>query len=220
MSELNNNHTELIYKIKINPFRIEHGIPKSDAKITQFSLNQYVVVQIQKEILLGKIISSSVQTLDECSVKCHILRPAKDEEVSRREFLTKRNAEIETFFSDLFKKFKLPAKVVYIDWDLNLQKVYCYLIADQKINYLLLYETAVDCLKLRVAIKQIGARDCARGFGGIGSCGRELCCCTFLKKLQSITIRMVQKQTSYIEPEKLSGICGKLKCCLAFETKS
>ncbi|MCX8015098.1 MAG: hypothetical protein N2748_03685 [candidate division WOR-3 bacterium] len=218
---MNDNNPKFIYKIQINPFRVEYGVLKPDAKIVNLSLNQFVVVQIHKELLLGKVISNKSQNINQTSdIRCYILRLAKEEEINRREFLKKRNCEIKFFFEDLFKKFKLPARVVHIDWDLNLQKVYCYLVADQKVNYLLLYETAVDCLKTRVAIKQIGARDYARGLGGIGSCGRELCCCAFLQKLQSITIRMAQKQTNYIEPEKLSGVCGKLKCCLAFETKS
>ncbi len=208
----------VLYEIKVNPFRYEHAIAKSESDISKLRLHDHVLIQIYKEILFGQITQIKNVSYPLTDIKCHILRVTDESDLIRRESLHKKNVEIKIFFEHLLKQFKLLGKVIFIDWDYNQHKVYCYLTSERKINYLLLYETAVDTLKTRVAIKQIGARDYARSIGGLGVCGRELCCCVFLHNLQSVTLRMARKQSLYIEPEKLSGTCGKLQCCIAFES--
>ena len=218
MSE--NRLTSILYEIEINPFRNESVIMSSEADKTKYKIRDQVVIQINKENLLGEIIKikDNVQILPD--YKNHIVRFANESDLSHKKLLSNRIDETKQFFEQLLKKFKLSAKVVFIDWDLNQHKVYCYLTSDKKINYLLLHETAVDTLKTRVSIKQVGVRDFAKCIGGLGSCGRELCCQKFLQSLQSVTLTMARQQNLYIEPEKISGVCGKLRCCIAFECYS
>jgi cell fate regulator YaaT (PSP1 superfamily) len=212
--------TSVRYEIKINPFRNESVIMSIETAKAKYKIRDQVVIQINKENLLGEIVNikDNVQILPD--YKNHIVRLASESDLSHKKSLGARIDETKQFFEQLLKKFKLSAKVVFIDWDLNQHKVYCYLTSDKKINYLLLHETAVDTLKTRVSIKQVGVRDFAKCIGGLGSCGRELCCQKFLQSLQSVTLTMARQQNLYIEPEKISGVCGKLRCCIAFECYS
>jgi cell fate regulator YaaT (PSP1 superfamily) len=209
----------LLYDVQINPFRVEYIITKPLEENLGFNLNEQVLIQVNKEILLGEI--TKIQKLSQSipEMKSRIMRRANESDLIRKESYSKRTYETKEFFEQLLKRFKLPAKVVLIDWDFNQSKVYCYLTSERKINYLLLHETAVDSLKTRVAIKQIGIRDYARSIGGLGVCGRELCCSSFLKIMQSVTLTMARQQSIYVEPEKISGVCGKLRCCISFENK-
>lgn len=206
----------ILYELRVNPFRIE--IADSQLGNAELNSGQYVIIHLYKEILLGqiiKIINSSYPLPD---TKCHIIRLASESDWARKEILNKKTEELKEFFEHLLKRFKLSAKVVLVDLDFNQHKVYCYLTSERKINYLLLHETAVDSLKTRVAIKQIGVRDYARSIGGLGICGRELCCRMFLPTIQSITLTTARRQNIFVEPEKITGVCGKLRCCITFES--
>jgi cell fate regulator YaaT (PSP1 superfamily) len=208
---------QLLYEIKVNPFRNEFATIKSESDKIKYRLQDSVVIQLGKEIFIGQIVKIKELTQSVPDLKCHILRSINQSDLARKEALHKKTEETKLFVEHLLKKFKLSAKVVYIDWDFNEHKVYCYLTSERKINYLLLHENAVDSLKARVAIKQIGVRDYARSIGGLGICGRELCCRNFLQTIQSVTLSMARQQNLYVEPEKISGACGKLHCCIAFE---
>jgi cell fate regulator YaaT (PSP1 superfamily) len=209
-----------LYEVEINPFRLEYVTAKSASDQPQYNLYDHIVIQYYKENLLGQIINiKDIPELDRAS-RCQILRLANESDFNRKKTLLKQTADTGQFFEDLFKQFKLTAKVVFIDFDLNHYKTYCYMISERKINYLLLHETAVDSLKTRVAIKQVGVRDYARCIGGIGICGREQCCSRFLKNIQSITLTMVRHHNIFTEPEKITGNCGKLRCCLMYEQLS
>jgi cell fate regulator YaaT (PSP1 superfamily) len=212
-----NKNQLVLYEIKINPFRSEIGIIKSDSDSTAFNLNEQVIVQINREVFVGQITKIMDAYTPVPTPYLTILRKANESDLARKLSIAKKSQETKEFFEELLKKFKLAAKVILIDWDFNQHKVYCYITSERKINYLLLHETAVDVIKTRVAIKQIGIRDYARSISGLGICGRELCCRVFLHDIQSVTLSMARQQNLYVEPEKISGCCGKLRCCIGYE---
>lgn len=212
-----NKNQPVLYEIRINPFRNEIGIMKSENDNAEFNLNEQVVVQINREVFIGQItkIMDAYKPLPDQYLT--ILRKVNESDLAKKISIERKSQETKEFFEELLKKFKLAAKVVMIDWDFNQHKVYCYITSERKINYLLLHETAVDTIKTRVAIKQIGIRDYARSVSGLGICGRELCCRVFLQNIQSVTLSMARQQNLYVEPEKISGCCGKLRCCIGYE---
>lgn len=219
-SKENNGYTSTqLYEVQINPFHIEYAVVKSSSHQPQYNLGNNVIIQIYKENLLGSITGIKNMSAEVSINRCQIIRQATDADFSKKQILQKRALDTKTFFEDLFRRFQIAAKVVFIDFDINYYKTYCYIISERKINYLLLHETAVDSLKTRVAIKQIGIRDFARWIGGLGICGREQCCRSFLQNIQSVTLTMVRQQNIFNEPEKISGNCGKLRCCLMYEPR-
>ncbi|MEO0075111.1 MAG: regulatory iron-sulfur-containing complex subunit RicT [candidate division WOR-3 bacterium] len=205
-----------LYEVRIHPFRTESVILKSEPPPC-YKINDYVVVQTNREQNIGQIIKiSQIENIASAS-HAQIIRIATQDDFNRKKNLQNQIRSAHEFFENLFKRFKINAKIVFVDIDLNHYKTYCYIVSEKKIDYLSLHETAADSLKTRIAIKQIGVRDYARCLGGIGICGRQLCCRAFLKNIPSITLSVVREQNIFIEPEKISGLCGKLRCCLLYE---
>ena len=111
----------------------------------------------------------------------------------------------------------LDIRIVGSEINLNEGHLKIEFIADKKYSLAKVGAQLASILHVRVDFKQIGARDYARVVGGIGPCGRELCCSTFLKKIPSVTLDMAREQYLYSAPERLSGVCGRLLCCLRYE---
>ncbi|MGQ9701120.1 MAG: regulatory iron-sulfur-containing complex subunit RicT [bacterium] len=114
-------------------------------------------------------------------------------------------------------EFNLNMKVVYAHCQFDEERIIFYFTAEKKMKFRKLHRYISQKLNKRIVIKQIGARDYVRHIGGLGLCGRKICCASFLKNLKSISLRMARKQKIFVAPSKLSGICGKLLCCLNFE---
>lgn len=111
----------------------------------------------------------------------------------------------------------VQVKIVDAEIDLKVGKIEFFFVADTKLDLRKYGAMLAKLLHVRVKFTQIGARDMAVRMGGIGRCGRELCCTTFLRELPSVTLDMARNQYLFSAPEKLSGVCGRLLCCLRFE---
>jgi cell fate regulator YaaT (PSP1 superfamily) len=118
---------------------------------------------------------------------------------------------------ELAKKHKLPLRIVRIrfSFDKNILKV--LFAADERIDFRQLIKDLSDELKVRVEMKQIGIRDESGIIGGLAVCGRSLCCCTWLEKFEAINVKMAKTQNLSLNPGAISGMCGRLKCCLRYE---
>lgn len=108
-------------------------------------------------------------------------------------------------------------KLVDSEYLFDGSKLIFYFTADERIDFRELVKDLAYRFKVRIEMKQIGVRDEARMFAGYGCCGRTFCCSTFLKEFEPITIRMARSQEMALNPTKISGVCGRLMCCIAFE---
>jgi cell fate regulator YaaT (PSP1 superfamily) len=115
------------------------------------------------------------------------------------------------------RRLELPMKVVAVDYLDRDGKVVVYFSAPHRVDFRALVRELSAELKARVELRQLGPRDEARVQGGIGPCGRDLCCATFLKDFEPVSIRMVRDQDLPLNPLKISGACGRLMCCLKYE---
>jgi cell fate regulator YaaT (PSP1 superfamily) len=111
-------------------------------------------------------------------------------------------------------------KLVAVRYFFNEKKGIFYYTADGRIDFRQLVKDLAKELKMRIEMRQIGVRDEARLIGGLGVCGRPLCCFSFMKNFEPITIQKARRQQIVINPMKISGLCGRLMCCLAFEQES
>ncbi|MCX7785172.1 MAG: hypothetical protein N2201_02950 [candidate division WOR-3 bacterium] len=203
------------FEIQINPFRTELVLVNLTENNEEFNLKDWVVITLYKEILLGKIVW--LVPYSQSAIYGKILRKATEDDFYQQTIIKKEADELYTLIEPIVRSVEPSAKVVLVDKSFNRYKIYCYLIAEKRIDYAKLLKMLNNTLGTRIVIKQIGVRDYTRSLGGIGVCGREICCRTFLETLQSITLSMARQQNIYVEPEKISGVCGKLRCCLAFE---
>nr|MBC8436637.1 stage 0 sporulation protein [Candidatus Omnitrophota bacterium] len=112
---------------------------------------------------------------------------------------------------------KLQMKLVRAEYSFDRSKIIFYFTADGRIDFRDLVKELAKIFKARIDLRQIGVRDEARLFGGFGSCGRELCCARFLKDFEPVTIKMAKEEGLPLNPPKISGLCGRLMCCLSFE---
>ncbi|MGE5197701.1 MAG: stage 0 sporulation family protein [Deltaproteobacteria bacterium] len=123
-------------------------------------------------------------------------------------------------FGSCIKKIeehKLDMKLVQAEYSFDRSKIIFYFTASGRVDFRELVKDLAKIFKARIELRQIGVRDEARLFGGFGPCGRELCCARFLKDFEPVTIKMAKEEGLPLNPPKISGLCGRLMCCLNFE---
>jgi cell fate regulator YaaT (PSP1 superfamily) len=112
---------------------------------------------------------------------------------------------------------KLPMNLVDVEYTFDVNKIIFYFTAEGRIDFRELVKDLASVFRTRIELRQIGVRDEAKMMGGIGCCGRPLCCSTFLGDFEPVSIRMAKEQHLSLNPTKISGICGRLMCCLKYE---
>jgi cell fate regulator YaaT (PSP1 superfamily) len=148
---------------------------------------------------------------------------ATERDLRRDETQRKRKAEAKVAAKRLIREHDLPMKVVAVDHvqesggGANGARTTIYFTAPHRVDFRSLVRDLGATLRCRVELRQLSARDSARVQGGIGSCGRDLCCATFLTDFEPVTIRMAKDQDLPLNPLRISGACGRLMCCLKYE---
>ena len=128
-----------------------------------------------------------------------------------------REAAARRLCLDRIRERDLTMKLVSVDYMLDGRKAVFYFIAENRIDFRDLVRDLANTLRVRVEMKQIGARDETKVTGGLGPCGRELCCSSWLRDFEAVTVKMAREQGLALNPSRLAGMCGRLKCCLRYE---
>jgi cell fate regulator YaaT (PSP1 superfamily) len=144
-----------------------------------------------------------------------ILRRADERDLNRQEAHRRRESDTVAFAREKARSRKLAVKVFRAE--LAGDRALVYFSSDQRVDFRDLVKDLAAHLHLRVEMRQVGVRDEAKMVGGIGSCGRELCCTTFLPQFAPVSIKMAKNQNIALNPAKVTGQCGRLKCCLVYE---
>lgn len=190
--------------------------PTSDLNVKE---GDYVIVEHDRGLDYGQIISGKEVSQDTKSKEPikKILRLTNDNDLKRIE--ENRNKSKEAFSSCLKKiqEHKLDMKLVRVEHSFDCSKIIFYFTANGRVDFRNLVKDLAKIFKVRIELRQIGVRDEARFFGGFGPCGRELCCAKFLKDFEPVTIRMAKEEGLPLNPPKISGLCGRLMCCLSYE---
>lgn len=147
-----------------------------------------------------------------------IIRKASDVDIKQVEI--NRAKEKEAFKACLKKieEHGLPMKLVDVEYTFDANKIIFYFTADGRIDFRELVKDLAAIFRTRIELRQIGVRDEAKMLGGLGTCGRGLCCASFLGEFDPVSIRMAKDQNLSLNPTKISGICGRLMCCLKYES--
>ena len=146
-----------------------------------------------------------------------VLRRALPEDWQRRERGEARQAEAYRVCKDKIRTLELPMKLIEAEWAFDGSQVIFHFTAEGRVDFRELVRETAAILHTRVQMHQVGPRDHARIFPGIGPCGRPTCCSTFLREFQPVSMKMVKNQNLVLNPAKFSGLCGKLMCCLRYE---
>jgi cell fate regulator YaaT (PSP1 superfamily) len=181
---------------------------------------EYVVVQTARGMELGQVtISPGQVAASEISTELKpIVRKATDEDIRRaQDFAVKEsNALIEC--NKLINKLNLKMKLVSAEYNLDGSRLTFYFTAEERVDFRELVRELTAFFKTRIELRQIGPRDQAKLVGGFGRCGRPMCCVSFLSEFNPVSIKMAKEQDLPLDPMKISGVCGRLQCCLAYES--
>jgi len=186
------------------------------------SKGDYAVVQTDRGVALG-VVSQRIDGFTPRNPKItynKALRTATAEDLLAHQENARRETDAEAFCMNRIAERGLPMKLVRAEYLLDRSKVIFYFTADGRIDFRELVKDMAHELRTRIEMRQIGVRDESRVVGGVGPCGKELCCATFLTDFEPITVKMAKDQKLSLNPAKLSGVCGRLMCCLIYEHTS
>ena len=178
----------------------------------------HVIVEADKGEDLGRVgLVGSALGARRKGKRKEVLRLAADHELRRWAQLRPREEEGFRDFKRRVARRQMPMKAVDVEYQLDGKKICFYFTADHRVDFRELVRELASVYRTRIELRQIGVRDEAMRLGGMGPCGRELCCSRFLSEFAPISTQMARDQNLSLNPSKLSGLCGRLKCCLRFE---
>ena len=146
-----------------------------------------------------------------------IERVATKQDVENQKRLDEDAKEALETCKKLAKKYKLDMKFIHTEYTLDKGKLICYFVAEERIDFREIVRELANQYRVRIELRQVGPRDEVKAFANVGTCGKEVCCRTFLPDFETVTIKMAKEQGLQINMQKLSGNCGRFKCCLKYE---
>jgi len=189
-----------------------------DAGDVEVSDGEWVVFPTDHGIEVGRIAGKAVPLLFPADIEVpKIERLASTQEIEQYYRNLEKEKNAWKVCEEFIKELGLSMKLVVVESFFDGSKIIFYYVAEQRVDFRELVKKLVRALRTRIEMRQIGVRHEAKMLGGIGCCGRELCCSTFLKSFDPISIKMAKAQNLPLNPSKISGICGRLLCCLTYE---
>lgn len=182
-------------------------------------IDSYVIVETVRGVEFGKAVIQNRQVDEEDVVLPlkKVIRIATDGDT---ETVRENSKQARVAFAACVEKIsthKLDMSLVEVEYTLDRNKIIFYFTADGRVDFRNLVKDLAAIFKTRIELRQIGVRDEAKMLGGIGPCGRMLCCATFLGDFEPVSIKMAKDQNLSLNPAKISGLCGRLMCCLKYE---
>ena len=203
-------------------FRNAGKIYYFDPKKFPIKKGDHVIVETARGVEYGSVVTNLKEVPDDQVVQplkavTRIATPEDDAKVARNRAKEKEAMHI---CAEKIRKHKLDMKLIDAEYTFDNNKVLFYFTADGRIDFRDLVKDLAAVFKTRIELRQIGVRDETKLIGGIGICGRPLCCHTFLSEFAPVSIKMAKEQNLSLNPTKISGVCGRLMCCLKNEEET
>jgi cell fate regulator YaaT (PSP1 superfamily) len=181
-----------------------------------------VVVPAARGVSYGKVVSPirDIPSDETESVLKKVMRRATPEDRARQRMNAARKAEAYRTARRLIRKYNLLMKLVDVEYVFDGSSIVFYFTSEGRVDFRELVRDLASQLKSRIELRQVGVRDEAKMVGGLGPCGRDLCCSLFLSDFEPVSIKMAKEQDLPLNPSKISGICGRLMCCLKYEVEA
>ena len=188
---------------------------------------QHVIVQADRGEDMGEVSAVGAIAERKCSSSSGgcatpapervVVRHAREDEVVRLPTLRSDEDRVRAETRTLVMKHGLKMKVTEAEWQFDRNKLIIYFTAEKRVDFRQLVRDLARTFRARIELKQIGVRDEAALLGGVGRCGRELCCSTWLPELKPVSLQLAKDQRLSLNPAQISGCCGRLMCCLMYE---
>ena len=190
-----------------------------DSNNIELVKNDYVIVSKEKDIRFGQVISDPYEVAEEDIGKSLdiITRKAdkQDIKINEKNLRNSKDALLEA--RKQATSYNLEMRIIDASYNFDRSQLLFHFLADTRIDFRELAKKLAQIYKTRIELRQIGVRDKAKMVGGLGPCGRFLCCSSFLTDFNSVSINMAKNQMLALNPTKINGICGRLLCCLSYE---
>ncbi|MGV3024780.1 PSP1 domain-containing protein [Clostridium thermobutyricum] len=181
--------------------------------------DSYVIVETARGIEFGQCVIGE-KMIDESEIIAPlktVIRVADENDIAKHKENKEKEEEALRICTEKIWDHKLDMKLIDVEYTFDNNKVIFYFTADGRVDFRELVKDLATIFKTRIELRQIGVRDEAKMIGGLGPCGRTMCCSSFLGDFTSVSIKMAKEQNLSLNPTKISGICGRLMCCLNYE---
>lgn len=178
-----------------------------------------VIVETVRGVELGKVVlvNKKIEENEVPTPLKEIIRVATNEDIQTDNQNKKMQKEAFDICAEKIKKHKLIMKLIDVEYTFDRNKILFYFTADGRVDFRELVKDLASVFRTRIELRQIGVRDEAKFLGGLGVCGKEFCCSSFLGEFEPVSIKMAKEQSLSLNPTKISGTCGRLMCCLKYE---
>ncbi len=185
------------------------------------AVDECVVVETARGLEVGRVVITSreIDAAEVVKPLKPVVRKAEPEEINHAEQYEEKEKEAMEECNRLIIELGLSMKLLSAEYSLDGRHLTFFFSADERVDFRELVRELAGIFKVRVELRQVGARDEAKLLGGFGRCGRPLCCASFLSEFTPISIRMAKEQNLPLNPMKISGVCGRLLCCLSYENE-
>lgn len=190
------------------------GVVELEA-IDDIKAGDVIISDLDKGTCLGTVVTDPAETEREGLAK--ISRKATDQEIRDHQGLKEKEKYAFDFCKKKILEMALPMKLLSTEYLFGGTKLLFYFISENRVDFRELVKELAKEFKIRIELRQVGVRDEAKIVGGLGNCGNAVCCRRFLNNFSIVSIKMVKEQGLALNPAKISGICGRLMCCLAYE---
>jgi cell fate regulator YaaT (PSP1 superfamily) len=203
-------------------FRNAGKIYYFDPKKLPVKKGDHVIVETTRGIEYGSVVGNVREVTDDELVQPlkPVIRIANADDHAKARRNQDKEKDAMRICQEKIKKHGLEMKLVDVEYTFDNNKVLFYFTADGRIDFRELVKDLASVFKTRIELRQIGVRDETKIIGGVGICGRELCCHTFLSEFAPVSIKMAKEQNLSLNPTKISGVCGRLMCCLKNEEET
>ncbi len=183
---------------------------------------EHVLVDVERGQDLGQVRSVGGVAVKKCSASgsragAVIIRRAEAAEVNKLVILRSDEERVRRESRGMVKQHGLNMKVTDAEWQWDKNKLIIYFTAERRVDFRDLVREMASSFRTRIELRQIGVRDEAAQLGGVGRCGRQLCCATWLREIKPISLQLAKDQNLSLNPAQISGTCGRLMCCLTYE---
>jgi len=181
-----------------------------------------VIVETARGVECGEVVSG-IKDVDESEVIAplkKVMRKATPEDLQQVEDNKKKAEEAYRICQEKIQKHNLEMKLIDVEYTFDNNKILFYFTADGRVDFRELVKDLAAVFRTRIELRQIGVRDEAKMMGGLGVCGRVLCCSSHLTEFHPVSIKMAKEQSLSLNPTKISGTCGRLMCCLKYEQEA
>ncbi len=185
----------------------------------EFENGDFAIVETVRGVEYGHVVIAPREVTEKEIVKPlkQVIRKANKKDMKKEEENKQKEKEAFQLCLQKIQKHNMEMKLIDVEYTFDNNKIIFYFTADNRVDFRELVKDLASVFRTRIELRQIGVRDESKMVGGLGPCGRVACCCSHLGEFQPVSIKMAKEQSLSLSPTKISGLCGRLMCCLNYE---